>query len=135
MEVKINLALKRRLFIATVQSVVIYGSESWTLNVQQQKSLDGTYMRMLRKALNISLKEHFTNTNMYDKLPLVSSTIKYRRMKMAGHCIRHPELSAQPLTVWEPTQGKANIGRRHCNYLDMKHTDARVENQQDHPQN
>ena len=37
---KINLPLKRRLFVATVESVLTYGSESWTLNVQQQKSLD-----------------------------------------------------------------------------------------------
>ena len=32
---KINLPLKRRLFLATVESVLIYGSESWTLTVQQ----------------------------------------------------------------------------------------------------
>ena len=49
---KINLPLKRRLFVATVEIVLTYGSESWTLNVQQQKSLDIT--RMLHKALNIS---------------------------------------------------------------------------------
>ena len=51
---KINLPLKRRLFVVTVESVLTYGSESWTLTVQQQKSMDGTYMRMIRKALNIS---------------------------------------------------------------------------------
>ena len=50
---KINLPLKRRLFVATVESVLIYGSESWTLNIQQQKSSDGTYTLMLRKVLNI----------------------------------------------------------------------------------
>ena len=31
---KINLPLKRRLFVETVDSVLIYGSESWTLTVQ-----------------------------------------------------------------------------------------------------
>ena len=30
---KINLPLKRRLFVATVESVLTYGSESWTLTV------------------------------------------------------------------------------------------------------
>ena len=29
---------------------------------------------------------------------------------MDGHCIRHHELSPHPLILWEPTQGKANIG-------------------------
>ena len=50
-----------------------------------------TYTRILHKALHISWQEHFTNKNL-GKLPLVSSKIKFRRIKMAGHCIRHHEL-------------------------------------------
>ena len=80
---KTNLPLKRRLFVATVESVLLYGSESWTLNVKQQNSLDGTYTRMLRKSLNIKWQEHVTNKEVYGKLPLVSSKSKARRMKMA----------------------------------------------------
>ena len=61
---KINLQLKRRLFVTTDESVLTYGSESWTLTVQQQKLADGTrYTRMLCKALNISGQEHSTNKN------------------------------------------------------------------------
>ena len=74
---------------------------------------------MLRKSLHISWQEHSTNKNVYDKLPLVSSKIKSRRMRMAGHCIRHPQLSTNPLILWEPTQGKANRGRRRLNYVDV----------------
>ena len=70
------------------------------------------YTRMLRKSLHISWQEHPTDTNVYGKLPLVSSKIKSRRMRMAGHCIQHPELSTHQLILWEPTQGKANRGRR-----------------------
>ena len=116
---KIKLPLKRRLFVANIESLLIYGSESWTLTVQQQKSLDGTYTRMLRKALNISWQEHSTNKNVYGKLPLVSSKIKSRRMRMAGHCIRHPEISSHSLILRESTQGKANRGRRLLNNVDM----------------
>ena len=80
---------------------------------------------------------------------------------MAGYCIRHPELSVHPLILWEPTQGKANRGRRRLNYEDklrkytgflekqeirtnmldryvwreLLNTDARVEDQQYHPLN
>ena len=74
---------------------------------------------MLRKALNISWQEHSTNKNVYGKLPLVSSKLKSRWMRMAGHCIRHPELSTHQLILWEPTQGKANRGRRQLNYVDV----------------
>ena len=155
---KINLPLKRRLFVATVENVLTYRSESWTLTIQKQKSLDGTLM--LRKALTIPWQEHSINKNAYGKLPLVSSQIKSRRMRMAGHCIRHPELSTYPLILWESTQGKANRGRRRLNNVDvlkkdtgllekeeirtsmlnrdiwrkLTHTDARVDDE-DHPRN
>ena len=43
--------LKRRLFVATVESVLLYGAETWTLTVQQEKALYGVYMRMLRISL------------------------------------------------------------------------------------
>ena len=80
---------------------------------------------------------------------------------MAGHCKRHPELSTQPLILWELTQGKDNRGRKCLNYVDvlrkdtgllenqeirtsildrdiwreLSNTEARVEDQQEHPRN
>ena len=79
---------------------------------------------------------------------------------MAGHCIRHPELSTHPLILWEPIQGKANIGPRRLNYVnvlkketclleneeirtgmldrdiwrELTHTNARLDDE-DHPRN
>ena len=35
--------LKRQLFLATVESVLLYGAEVWTLTVQQEESLNGVY--------------------------------------------------------------------------------------------
>ena len=58
------------------------------------------------------------------KIPLVSSKIKSRRMRMAGHYIRYPELSTHPLILWKPTQGKANRGRRRLNYVDVLKKDT-----------
>ena len=81
-------------------------------------------------------------------------------MRMAGHCILHPELSTNPLVLWEPTQDNANRVRRRLNYIDvlkkdtgllekeeiissmldrdiwreLTHTDARVDDE-DHPRN
>ena len=74
---------------------------------------------MLRKPLNISWQEHSTNKNVYGKLPFVSSKVKSRRMRMAGHYLLHPELSTHQLILWEPTQGKASRGRGLLNYVDV----------------
>lgn len=60
---KFNLSdrLKRRLFIATVESVLLYGSETWTLENRIEKGLDGCYTRMLRMAMDVNLCDHMTN--------------------------------------------------------------------------
>ena len=46
--------LKIRLFVATVESIQLYGSETWTLTESLNKRIDGCYNRMLRMALNVN---------------------------------------------------------------------------------
>ena len=46
--------LKIRLLTATVESVLLYGSETWTLTKRLTKMVDGCFTRMLRMALNIT---------------------------------------------------------------------------------
>ena len=38
---------------------------------------------------------------------------------MAGHCIRHPELLASDLVLWEAMHGRAQQGRPRQSYLPM----------------
>ena len=116
--------LKRRLFVATVESVLTYGCEAWALSVKDEKALDGVYTRMLRVALNVSWEDHITNVDLYDKLPRLSDKIRVRRMRLAGHCVRHPELSACELILWEPTHGQRSRGRPHTTYVDTLRRDT-----------
>ena len=37
---------------------------------------------------------------------------------MAGHSVRHPELVASELVLWEPAHGSRNPGRRRATYID-----------------
>ena len=48
-----SMELKRKFFVATVESILLYGCEAWTQTSAMEKALDGTYTRMLRKALNV----------------------------------------------------------------------------------
>ena len=45
--------LKKRFFLSTVETILLYGCESWSMTEAQEKTLNGTYTRMLRKALNV----------------------------------------------------------------------------------
>ncbi|XP_019633676.1 PREDICTED: exportin-5-like, partial [Branchiostoma belcheri] len=42
--------LKTRLFLSTVESVLLYGCEAWTVTPKLEKQLDGCYTRMLSSA-------------------------------------------------------------------------------------
>ena len=78
--------LKRNLFRAVVESVLLYGSEARTLTKKHEKKLDGTYTRMLRAILNISWKEHPTKIRLCGNIPPLTSIIRIRRTRFAGHC-------------------------------------------------
>jgi len=116
--------LKRRLFVTTVESVLLYGCEAWALTVKDEKALDGVYTRMLRAALNVSWEDHMRNAELYDNLPRLTDTIRQRRMRLAGHCVRHLELTASELILWEPTHGKKSRGRPHATFIDTLKRDT-----------
>ena len=115
---------KRRFFVSTVESVLLYGSEAWTLSVQDEKALDGVYTRMLRMSLNVSWENHIRNVDLYGNLPRLSDKIRQRRMGLSGHCVRHPELSASELILWEPSHGRRDRGRPHITYIDTLKRDT-----------
>ena len=119
--------IKLSLFPATVESVLLYGCESWTLTPTLQKSLDGCYTRMLRAVLNVDQNTHITNKDLYGQLPRLSKKVAARRMRLAGHCHRHRELPASRLVLWEPTHGHRSRGRPALTYVDILKKDAGTE--------
>ena len=125
--------LKIRLFIAACESVLLYGAETWTLTKAQEKSLDGTYTKMLRMVLGVSWREKMRNETLYGKLPKVSDKIRSRRLKIAGHCIRHPELIASDLILWEPKNvyGGTQKGRPKTNFVSTICRDVGIEQKEE----
>ena len=116
--------LKIRLFQATVESVLLYGSEVWSLTATMEKRLDGCYTRMLRMALNVDWREMMTNKKLYGKLPRVTTKIRERRMKLAGHIQRHDDLAAHRLLLWEPLHGFRNRGAPKLTFVDTIRRDV-----------
>ena len=96
---KLSKEMKTRFFQATVESILLYGCESWALTTRLEKSIDGTYTRMLRRVYGIRWEFRTTNTELYGSTPLVRSKITSRRMRLAGHCYRHLELCASKLVL------------------------------------
>ena len=84
----LSTTLNRNFFRAVVESILLYGSEAWTLTKQHEKKLDGTYTRMLRAILNISWKEQLTKIRLYGNIPPLTSIIRIRRIRFVGHWYR-----------------------------------------------
>ena len=108
---KSNLPRETKLsfFEATMESVLLYGCESWTIKAAEQKSLDGCYTRMLRAVLDIDRSAHTSNKDLYRGRPKLSSKIAAKKMRLAGHCHRHKEeLPAGKLVLWEPTPSQGH---------------------------
>ena len=116
--------IKVKLFQATVESVLLYGSETWTVTNKIGKSLDGCYTRMLRKALDVSWKDHITNKELYGDLPKITTQISKRRLQFAGHCKRSEGKIVSDLVTWRPTQGRRSVGRPTKTFVDLLHQDT-----------
>ena len=86
---------------------------------------------MLRMALNISWKSHTTNKQLYGDLPPVSFKVKQRRMRVAGHCIRHSKDEASKSVLGIPTDGNPNRARRRVTFIDNLLQDTGLESVQD----
>ena len=81
---------------------------------------------MLRKALNINWRQHMTNKELYGELPQISTTIRERRLKFAGHCKRNTEDPVSKLLLWEPVHGVRKKGQPAKSFIDILKEDTGV---------
>lgn len=108
--------LKERLFLATVESILLYVAKALILTRTMEKQISGYYTRMLGMAFNISYKDHMTNHVLYGNLPQVSIKINQWRLILAVHCLRHMEEIANRLVFGSPTR-KPEIGESRISHL------------------
>ena len=61
--------------------------------------------------LNVSWRDNISNKILYNGIPLIIDVITSRRMRFAGHCLRHNDEIAHNLILWEPKFDRRNCGR------------------------
>ena len=69
--------------------------------------------------------------DLYGELPRISKKVQERRMALAGHCVRHPEVPANPLILWEPTQRTKKYRETNTLLCECIKKDAAVENREE----
>ena len=98
--------IKLELFRVTIEPILMYGSETWTLKAKDVKRLDGCYTNLLRRVQNISWKQHFTLKQIYYKLPFLSQRHKQRIAQFAGHSLRAKGELISDILLWKPSKGR-----------------------------
>ena len=96
----LNRTIKIKIFRVTIELMLLYCSETWTLSTKQQNMLDGCYTRLLRKFVNLSWKKHPTIATIYGDVPRVSTIVKRRFVQFAGHCARATDELIFSFLLW-----------------------------------
>ena len=65
-------SLKISFFRAAVESILLYGTEGWTITNKLEARLDGCYIRLVVMVLDLNWKDHPTREEIYGNLPKVS---------------------------------------------------------------
>ena len=61
------------------------------------------------------------------EMPKITEVIKLRRLRLAGHCIRHTDEIAHNLVLWKQKNGIRNRGRQPNTYIDILQSDCNCE--------
>ena len=101
---------KLAFFQANVQSVLLYGCETWTLTKALEKRLDGTYTKLLRYITGTPWQTHVPNEVLYQGMKKISVVIRERRLRFFGHCVRAVNQPVSSLVLWRPQHVKFKRG-------------------------
>ena len=121
MKSKIPLSLKKKVFNQLILPVLTYGSETWSLTKAMERKLVSTQRAMERIMMGISLKDRKRATWIREqtKIEDIISTIKKKKMDMAGHVMRRDDNRwTIRLTEWLPRDGKRSKGRQRTRWSD-----------------
>ena len=72
---------------------------------------------MLRAILNKSWRQHPTKQQLYGHQPPITKTIKVRRTRHAGHCWRSRDKFISDVLLWNPSHGRAKVGKQTRTYI------------------
>jgi hypothetical protein len=123
-----SLTEKTRLCVyqACVLSTLLYGSESWTTYVKQERRLNSFHLRCLRRILHIKWQDRVPNTEVLEraKMSSIQATLCERRLRWLGHVRRmDPGRIPKDLLYGELAQGTRSSGRPKLRYRDVTKRD------------
>lgn len=88
---RVALATKRRVYLASVRPVLMYGCETWPIKASHIQKMEVFERRCWRRILRVRMWDHVTNDQLAQRIGIdvtVGKLIKIRRLKWFGHVSR-----------------------------------------------
>ena len=112
--------LKIKIYKSIILRVVLYGCETWSLTLREERRLRVFENRVLRKLFGPNKRDEVTgewrklhNEELNDlySLPNIVRVVKSRRMRWAGHVARVGEVKGVHRVLVGKPEGKRPLGR------------------------
>ena len=85
-----SLRMKGKIYEACVQSVLMYGSETWAMRVEDMRRLERTERMMVRWMCGVTLKDRKRSEDLLEQLGIksVAEVVRRNRLRWFGHVER-----------------------------------------------
>jgi len=134
---EIPIELKINIFKSSVLTILLYGSETWIINKQENKALDSFVTSCCRIMLNIKRQDHISNDELIERikqqtngrvnLRKLSEYVAGRQLAWVGHMLRRKikvngieqDDLIRTYALYNPAEslGKRNPGSQPRSYL------------------
>ena len=104
---QLSQALKKQFFQSTVQAILLYGCETWSLTKTLSNRLNGAYTKLLRYITDCHWSQRIRNEVLYNYngIPSITNVIRHRRIRFSGHCVRATNQPLHQLVLRQPSKG------------------------------
>ena len=116
---KVSIETRKRFLKCYIWSVLLYGSESWTISAEMKRKLEAMEMWCFRRMLKISWTEFVSNEKVLGQVKeeqQILVSITQRQLKFFGHIVRENNL--ERLVLEGKIDGSRSRGRQRKKYLD-----------------
>ena len=117
---KIPRKLKVKIYTTVIRPVLLYGAEVWTTRKKEEKLMETTEMRMLRRIKGVTLRDKQKSDEIRKELGVcnIIKKVKEARLRWFGHVERMEEDCPARRVIGEEVPGRRGKGRPKKRWMD-----------------
>ena len=120
--------LKVKIYETVIRPVLTYGAEVWTVRKKEERLLETTEMRMLRRIRGVTLRDRMRSNDIRSELGVenITSRIRTSRLRWFGHVKRMKETSWARRAMEMEVDGRRSRGRPSLRWRDNINSDMKM---------